>query len=287
MLKKLSKGRLLEIALVFVGAFLLAVSINSVLLPNQIAAGGASGISIIVFELFKIPLDVTLFAINIPLLVLCFIFLGKEVGLKTILGSLIYPLFVKLTAGLPVLTETPLLAAIFGGVITGLGLGLVFKGNASTGGTAIISQMASRFLHIPLGVAVSIVDGIVIFGALVAFNVETVLYSLICLFVMGRVIDLVQVSFDRSKNVLIISEEAPAIQAMILKELDRGVTKIPVSGGYKGNAQEMLMCVLPEKELHDLQQRVLAIDPQSFVVAMAASEVMGRGFSLVRSYGTD
>lgn len=281
----MTKKRLQELALLLAGSFLLAVSINTMLLPNQIAAGGASGISIILNKLFEIPLSVTLYAINIPLLVLSFVFLGKEVGLKTVLGSLTYPLFVKFTADLPAVTMNPLLAGIFGGVLTGIGLGLVFKGKGSTGGTAILAQLMSKYLRLSIGVSMSICDGLVIIGALVAFDMDVVLYALIALFIMGRVIDLVQVGFDRSKNILIISQQAAAIQAMILKDLDRGVTKIAASGGYDEMAGEMLMCVLPEKEYLELEERVLAIDPHCFLVAMPASEVRGRGFTLVRNDG--
>ncbi|MGY3748473.1 YitT family protein [Vagococcus salmoninarum] len=277
-----TKERVLSLLYVVTGAFILAVSINSVLLPNQIVAGGANGISIIINHLFGITPALTLYVINGPLLILCFWLLGKEVGMKTIFGSMLYPFFVGITANFPVLTYNPLLAAIFGGIITGLGLGLVFKGNASTGGTAILSQIVNKYLRIPLGVAVSFVDGFVILAALVAFNVETVLYSLISLFVIGRVVDLVQVSFDRSKNILIISKETAKIESLILAELDRGVTRIPIQGGYHKGDQTMLMCVIPEKEFHNLREQVLKLDPHSFVVAMAASEVMGKGFSLGR-----
>lgn len=282
MLKVITKQRLLELFYVLTGALVLAISINSILLPNQIVAGGANGVSIIINHLFGLEVSVVLYMINIPLLVLCYLFLGKEVWLKTIVGSLVYPFFVAITANIPVLTYNPLLAGIFGGVVTGLGLGLVFKGNASTGGTAIISQIVTKYAKLPIGIAVFVVDGFVILGALFAFDVEIVLYSLICLFVIGRVIDLVQVSFDRSKNVLIISDHATDIQEMILAEMDRGVTTIPVKGGYSHNQQEMLMCVVPEKEFSELRERILGVDPQGFVVAMAASEVMGKGFSLGR-----
>lgn len=282
MLKFFTKERIAELGYVLVGSFILAVSINSVLKPNEIVAGGANGISIILNKLFGIELAVTLYAINIPLLLLCFLLLGKKVGMKTIFGSLLYPFFVWITAGMPILTVNPLLASIFGGIITGIGLGLVFKGNASTGGTAILAQIVHKYAKLPLGLCVSVVDGFVIMGALVAFEVDRVLYSLICLFVIGRVIDLVQMGFNRSKNVLIVSKEPEKVAQMILSEMDLGVTHIPVKGGYNQESKDMLMCVLPEKEFHKLNESVQTIDPEGFVVAMAASEVMGRGFSLGR-----
>lgn len=278
--KFFTKQRLTDLSYVIAGSFVLALSINLLLEPNDLVAGGANGISIIIKKLFGIELAVTLYAINIPLLVLCFVLLGKEVGMKTIFGSMIYPFFVGLTTNLPTLTENPLLASIFGGIITGLGLGLVFKGNASTGGTAIISQIVHKYLKLPLGIAVTVVDGFVILGACLAFDIDKVLYSLICLFVIGRVVDMVQVGIDRSKNVLIISEKLDEIESTILKEMDRGATRIPITGGFEQKNKEMLMCVLPEKEFHNLKERILEVDSHGFVVVMPANEVMGKGFSI-------
>lgn len=282
MKKIMTKERIVSLLYVTVGAFLLAVSMQSVLEPNQIVAGGATGVSVILNHVTGIPSFIILYAINIPLLILCFILLGKEVGMKTIYGSMIFPFFVGLIGNIPTLTHTPLLAALSGGVITGIGLGLVFKGNASTGGTAIISQIVNVYFKLPLGLAVSIVDGFVIIGALLVFDVDRVLYSLISLFIIGRVVDLVQVGFDRSKNVMIISEASDEVNKMIIEKMDRGVTHLAIQGGFERREKEMLMCVIPEKEFHTLKEEVLAIDPHAFVVAMAASEVMGKGFSLSR-----
>lgn len=267
---------------VTVGALFLALSMHAFMEPNNIVAGGATGISIIVSYLFHIPSYAVLYAINLPLLVLCFWLLGKEVGMKTIYGSLIFPFFAWLVQEIPALTSNLLLAAVFGGVTTGIGLGLVFKGNASTGGTAIISQIVNVYFKIPLGLSVSIVDGAVIVLALLAFDVELVMYSLITLFIIGRVVDLVQMSFNRSKNVMIISQYPKEITEMVVRKMDRGLTKFEVEGGFDQNKKVMLMCVLPEKEFHTLKEEVLAIDSHAFVVVMPASEVMGKGFSLSR-----
>lgn len=281
-MKKIKKQYLVDLLFVLAGSFTLALSINLLLKPNELVAGGANGVSIILEKLFGWPLAASLYAMNIPLLILCFWLLGREVGMKTILGSMIYPFFVGITAGLPALTMNPLLASVFGGVITGLGLGLVFKGHASTGGTAIISQIVHKYAKIPLGTAVMFVDGLIILTAFFVFPADKVLYALICLFIIGRVIDLVQVSFNLSKNVLIISNKSPEVAKMIMATMDRGVTRIPITGGFNESEQHMLMCVLPEADFALLKENVLEIDPNSFVVAMSASEVMGRGFSLGR-----
>ncbi|MHC5228579.1 YitT family protein [Enterococcus sp. LJL99] len=274
------KKQFLDTLYVTLGSLVLAISINCILLPNKLVAGGASGISVVINYLFGINPAIVLYAINLPLLVLCFFLLGKEVGIKTIYGGLIYPFFVGITTDLPTLTHNLFLATIFGGVLTGIGLGLVFRGNASTGGTAIISQIVNKYFNISLGVSILFVDGLVILSALYVFDIDTVLFSLICLYLIGRVVDLVQVGFARSKNVLIISPKYMEIKEKVLVELDKGLTMIPIEGGYQKEESMLLMSVISEKDFSKMKDHVLAIDEHAFIVSMNASEVFGRGFSL-------
>lgn len=274
--------RLKETLYVTIGAFILAISVNLIFLPNQIVAGGASGLSIVLNELFGWNVALTLYAINIPLLILCFLLLGKDIGLKTIYGSLINPFFIAITGSLPPLTNNIFLATLYGGVLTGIGLGLVFRGNASTGGSAIISQIVNKYFKISLGVSVFVVDGFVIATALFVFTKDTVLFSLISLFIIGRVIDRVQVGVLRSKNLFIISDKYEAIHQMFIKELDKGVTLLPIEGGYTQKQGKIIMTVIPEKEFMAIKDAILAIDQTAFFVALDASEVNGRGFSVKR-----
>ncbi|MBP9521173.1 MAG: YitT family protein [Enterococcus sp.] len=274
--------RLKETLYVTLGAFILAISVNLIFLPNQIVAGGASGLSIVLNELFGWNVALTLYAINIPLLILCFLLLGKDVGFKTIYGSLINPFFIAITGSLPPLTNNIFLATLYGGVLTGIGLGLVFRGNASTGGSAIISQIVNKYFKISLGVSVFVVDGFVIATALFVFTKDTVLFSLISLFIIGRVIDRVQVGVLRSKNLFIISDKYEAIHQIFIKELDKGVTLLPIEGGYTQKQGKIIMTVIPEKEFMAIKEAILAIDETAFFVALDASEVNGRGFSVKR-----
>lgn len=286
----LTQQRVKDALYVTAGAFILAISINAVLLPNKLVAGGANGISIVFNYFFDISPAIVLYTINIPLLILCFLLLGKETGLKTIYGSLIYPFFVEITAGMPGLTHNVFLAALAGGIITGVGLGFVFRGNASTGGTAIISQIVNKYLKIPLGVAILFVDGLVILSAFFAFNADIVMYSLICLFIIGRMVDMIQVGLVRSKNVMIISPKYEEIQATLLRELDKGVTLVPIEGGYRNAKGMLLMTVIREKDFSRIKESILEIDEQAFLISMNASEVYGRGFSLKKvaeSYGIE
>lgn len=276
------KQRIQDTIYVTIGAFILALAVNIVYLPNQIVAGGASGLSIVLNDLFGWDVAMTLYAINVPLLALCFLLLGKEVGLKTIYGSLVNPFFIWMTASVPPLTNNIFLAALYGGILTGVGLGLVFRGNASTGGSAIVTQIVHKFTNMSLGVAVFVVDGIIIATALFAFPKDTVLFSVISLFIIGRVVDRIQVGMSRSKNLFIISKKYEAIHQLFIKELDKGVTLVPIEGGYTNEPGKLIMAVIPESDFVQVKEAILAIDEAAFFVSLEASEVNGRGFSLKR-----
>lgn len=262
------------------GSFLTAVSFQVFLLPNNIVSGGVSGLSIAANAMFGWDPALFQYALNIPLLVLCFIALGKEAGYKTILGSLLLPFFLTFIGHWAPVTREPLLAALFGGGITGLGIGIVFRAKSSTGGTSIIVQVLYQYLHLQLGLSTILVDGLVIMIALLVFDVETVMFSLIALYIVSRTIDLVQLGFNRNKNVFIISDNPQDIRQEILHTMERGVTNLGIRGGYGNTDKDMLMAVIQEREFTLLKEAVLKADPNAFVVAMPASEVLGRGFSM-------
>lgn len=262
------------------GSLITAVAFQVFLLPNSIVAGGISGLSIVAHDVFGWDPALFQYALNVPLLVLCFVMLGKEAGYKSILGSLLLPFFIQFIDHLDPWTADPLLAVVFGGGLSGIGLGIVFRAKASTGGTSIIVQIFYQYLHLPLGFSTIIVDGGIIFLALLAFDAETVMYSLISLFIVSRTIDLIQVGLNRQKNVFIISDNTADIRYEIMHTLNRGVTNLGIRGGYGNTDKDMLMVVIQEREFTLLKETILAADSDAFVVVMGASEVLGRGFSL-------
>lgn len=282
--------KLKEFLLVTVGTFIMAVGFNSMFLGNNIASGGIGGLAISINQLFAVNPAHFVFILNIPLLILCYLFLGKRTFLKTIYGSNIYPFFIQLTDSLPTLTHNPLLAAIFGGIIVGIGIGLVFLGNSSTGGTGIIVQLLNKITPIPIGILVGIVDGIVVFIGFIAFDPDTVMYSILALLTITYIVNLMMSGADSSRNVMIISSRHKEIKEYITTVVDRGVTELPVIGGFTGKEQRMLMTTVSRPEFQKLESNVLAIDNTAFLVVMPATQVRGRGFSLHkehRQYGED
>ncbi|HFR3353635.1 TPA: YitT family protein, partial [Streptococcus suis] len=225
------KERIKDFISVTLGSIVMAIGFNSFFLENNIVSGGVGGLAIALNALLGwSPSDFVLYC-NIPLLIICWFFLGKSVFIKTVYGAIIYPLCIKLTAGLPNLTENPLLAAIFGGIILGFGLGLVFLGNSSTGGTGILIQFIHKYTPLSLGLTMAIIDGIIVGLGFVAFDTDTVMYSIIALMTITYIVNRMMSGTQSSRNVMIISQKSEEIKDYITKVADRGVTELPIIGG--------------------------------------------------------
>ncbi|MEH7253363.1 YitT family protein [Neobacillus niacini] len=268
----------LEYINVLVGAALIALAFNVFLLPNQVASGGVSGISTILLHVLGWEPAYVQWAFNIPLFIAGVIFLGKQFGVKTLVGTLFLPFVVFLTKNIEPWTNDALLGALFGGVGVGLGLGIVFRGNASTGGTDLAAQIITKYTGLTLGTSVVLIDGLIVIAAAIVFDIERGLYALIALYVTSKTIDLVQVGFGRSKTAMIITNKQDEVREGILNKIDRGVTKLSAYGGFTDNERPVLMCVVDQREFTKLKQLVKTLDPSAFVVVMDASEVLGEGF---------
>ncbi|MFC5700835.1 YitT family protein [Cohnella faecalis] len=273
-----SVRRFASIVSLLLGSFLIAASFNLFLVPNSIASGGVSGISIIVNSVTDVPPAYIQWALNIPVFIAGIFILGRSFGVKTAIGSIVLPLFVLLTAHWTPPTHNPLLAAIYGGLGVGLGLGLVFRGQGSTGGLDTVAQMIRRWTGIRLGLAVALLDGLVIFTAGLLISPEKALYALIGLFVTSKTIDIVQVGLNTSKAAFIVSSEPERVSAAILHDLDRGLTKLQGQGGYTGQSRPVLLVVVGQSEVAKLKALVREVDPDAFVIISDTTEVLGEGF---------
>ncbi|MED3822358.1 YitT family protein [Priestia flexa] len=270
--------RLLQIVYVMVGASIVAIAFNIFLLPNRIASGGVSGISTILNALFNWSPAYVQWAFNVPLFLLGALLLGWQFGAKTLIGTVFLPFVVLLTSDIEPATTDPLLGALFGGIGVGVGLGLVFRGHASTGGTDLAAQIIHKYTSLSLGICVALIDGLIVIAAAFVFDLERGLYALIGLYVTSKTIDLVQVGVGRSKMVLIITNKEKEVRHEILHTIDRGVTRLSAYGGYTDEERPILMVVVEQTEFTKLKQTVKAIDPSAFVIVADASEVLGEGF---------
>lgn len=276
-----SARSLINVLLVLSGSAIVAIAFNLFLLPNAIASGGLSGFATIVYQVFGLAPHITLYALNIPLFLLGMLLLGGfRYGGMTLIGTLFLPFVVFLTQNWTPLTTEPLLAAIFGGVGVGTGLGLVFRSGASTGGTDLAAQIIHKYTGVSLGSGVFIMDGLIVAMAAIAFSFEFALFALIGLFITGKTIDIVQTGFGYDKIAFIITEEQGKIKEAILNDVDRGVTKLQAFGGYTEDERPVLMCVVNRNEIPLLRQVVQNIDRDAFIVVSNATEVLGRGFKM-------
>jgi uncharacterized membrane-anchored protein YitT (DUF2179 family) len=273
--------KVIEYGYVLVGSAIVAIAFNVFLLPNRIASGGVSGISTITEALFGIEPAFVQWALNIPLFIAGLIFLGAQFGVKTLIGTIFLPFVVFLTKDWEPWTHDPLLGAICGGIGVGLGLGIVFRGKASTGGTDLAAQIIHKYTNLSLGTCVALIDGLIVLSAAIVFDIERGLYALIGLYVTSKTIDLVQVGIGRSKMALIITNKEFEVRQAIFEKIDRGVTRLNAKGGYTEDDRPVLLCVVDQTEFTKLKQVVKSVDATAFVVVMDASEVLGEGFKRV------
>lgn len=268
-----------EYALVVLGSFFVAIGFNLFLLPNEIASGGVAGISTILYSLFSFEPSIVQWVLNIPLFFLGMWILGRNFGAKTLVGTVMVPLFVSLTSEWNAASSDPLLAAVFGGMACGLGIGIVFRGKGSTGGIDLAAQILHKFVPLPFGICVALFDGMIVLAATFVFSIEAGLYALIGLFITSRTIDLVQVGLNSSKAIMVVSEYLEEIRDALLNEIDRGVTVWKAEGGYTRANKKMIMSVVNQNEFSRTTQIIKQIDPNAFIIVMNASEVIGEGFS--------
>lgn len=264
--------------MILIGSGLMALGFNLFLLPNKVASGGVPGISIILNVLLGVEPAYSQWAMNIPLFIAGLLLLGKGFGVKTAVGSVVLPLFILLTSWMEAPTYDPLLGSIYGGLIVGIGIGLVFLGRGSTGGMTTLGQIMHRKLGMSLGVAMAILDGSVIVAAGVLISFENALYALIGLFVTSKTIDIVQTGLQTSKAAFIISNEPDKVSDAILHHLDRGLTRLAGEGGYTGQVRPVLLVVVGQSEVTKLKSLVREADPNAFVIISDTAEVLGKGF---------
>ncbi|MDO9574806.1 MAG: YitT family protein [Candidatus Contubernalis sp.] len=260
------------------GSLIMTLGLNMFLIPNIIASGGVSGLGIIIFHTLNIPVGLTILISNIPLFIAAWKFLGTKFVIRSLAGSLFLPLLVEGLSFLPVITTDLLLASIYGGILLGIGLGIVFRSGSSTGGTALAAQLLHYSIGLSTGQSLLGIDFIIIAFAGLVFSAELAMYALISLIVTSKVIDLVQEGLSIAKACYIISDSGPEIGQAIKSDLDRGYTVLKGQGGFTGQEKEILLCVVSQAEVTSLKKIVWHIDPESFVIVSNVHEVLGEGF---------
>lgn len=260
------------------GVAIVAISFNVFILPSNIVYG-VGGVAVIFNKLFNYDPAIVILIGSIILLLMSYIFLGKEKTTNSIWGSLMYPLFVKLTADIgsiiDVGTSDPLVIAIFGAVISGFGLGLIFKAGFTTGGTDILNQIVSKYYKMSIGKSMFFTDGVIILSGVFVFGWTKLMYSLLTLYIISVMSDKVILGISQSKTFYIITEHETAVKKFITDYLNHGVTILEARGGFTGDRQKVLMCTIPTKEYFIFKEGIQNIDKKAFFLAVDAYEVSG------------
>lgn len=287
MKKIFSKENLIEWLYINLGIILMAFAYSFFLEPMDIVTGGVSGLGIIFKHLWESDPANVILSLNILLLLIGFIFLGKDFFIKTVYGSIAFPLYIKLFSLLASLSNFKItdyfLITTFASLISGVGLGLVIRHGGTTGGTEIPQKILFKYFHMPYSVSLYILDGLVVIIGYIAYHdVEVILYALIYIAITGVVMDAIIFSGFNKRAVYIISKENEKIKRRLLDDFSRGVTGIKVTGEYTNNEYKMLICVLSSAEYYKLRTIIEELDPTAFYFMVRASEVRGEGFTYDR-----
>lgn len=250
--------------------------------PCNIAPGGLSGVAMILNSFTGWPVGITSLVLNIPLFIVGYNSMGRMFAFRSLVATVLFSLAIdglKLI-GTPALTMDPMLGTIFGGVLLGVGLGLILRGGATTGGSDMAARVVHRYLpFLSVGMFVFMIDCLVVVAAAFCFDVMSALYALICIFLCGKVIDAVMLGLSKNKACFVMTEKWEQVNARVLKEMDRGVTLIEARGGYTGSERPMVLCVLPPQEVARLKSIVREEDERAFMFITEAHEALGEGFS--------
>ncbi len=265
-----------------IGCCLYALAINIFNVPNNIAQGGFSGLAIVINYLSDLPVGAVNFALNIPVLVLAWIFIGKKFVVKTLWVTTILSAAIDIIAAyVPYeYTGDKLLAAIFSGALLGAGVAVVASRGSTTGGTDVLSKLLRLlFPHLSYGKLVMFSDMVVIAISAVVFrSIESALYAAIVIFVSSKVIDYILYGMGKSKMLMVITEKSEEVSKAIISQSPRGVSIVPVTGAYTGEEKNMLVCVLRSNEVSSVIKLIKSIDPNTFTIITEANEIIGKGF---------
>ena len=263
-----------------IGSALYSVSVAVFTAPNKIAPGGLTGIATILYYVIHTPIGTTMFILNIPLFLLGFRFIGKRFIVRTIICTAMVSVMTDMMAALPAYRGNMLLVVLYGGVLGGAGLALIFMRGSTTGGSDVASRLLRlKYPHIPMGRMMLLLDVIIIGISAIAFHsLDSALYAVICSFAGSRVIDSVLYGSDNGRMVLVISDKNEEIAKTILNDMERGVTLLKGRGVYTGRERDVLMCAVRRPEAARLRAVVRRSDPSAFVIMCEAGEVIGEGF---------
>ena len=273
------KDFLKRVIQLLIGVFIVSIAYNVFVAPNGLVPQGVGGIAVILNSTLGWNNSAIIFILNGFLLIASLIFLGVDKTKATIFGSLIFPIFVKLTEDINVWLQIDssqvLLSAVFGGIIYGIGTGLIFRAGFTTGGTDIINQIVSKYGKVTIGKSMLVTDGLIVLASGIFLGINNMMYSILSLYITSLISDRVILGISDSKSFLIITEKEEEVKDYIMNTLKHGVTVYEAKGGYKTEKEKVLMTVLPTKEYYRLKEGIQKIDKDVFYIITDTYEVFG------------
>lgn len=278
------KSKIKSVFTVLFGVFLVAFAVSVFYAPNKVVSGGLSGFSTILLHTAKIPLSVTNAVANVILVLLGIRILGKDFIIKTLICSFILAGFMELCSHIPPITDNVMLAAVFGGALYGIGIGLALSQTASTGGTDILGRIAQHFFpHMAIGRLLLFIDGAVILTSFVVFrDFELIMFGVTALFVSTFSIDWLIRKLNISKLAFVITDKGEEIANYLVSTSPRGVTLIDVTGAFSHQEKTMLVCALKEREMPAFQKKISELDEHAFTIFSESQQIVGNGFHVYR-----
>ena len=270
---------------VLVGNAILAFTVAAFIVPHGVIMGGATGIGLTIAHYVPVDLSIIIFIVNSILFVLGAAVLGKKFAVATIASTFIYPTFLSIVQKIPGidgLTDNLMLATLYAGALLGVGIGLVVRVGASTGGTDIVALVLNKWFHIPVAGLLYVIDFLVLGGQVFFSDTEQIMYGVLMLVLETAILNKVMLLGQSQIQLFIISEEYEHIREKMLKELDAGVTMVHVETGYGQENQKGVLCIIPNRKLYSVKELVQSIDPKAFITITQINEVRGRGFSMER-----
>ena len=267
-----------ECSIVTIACIVMAFNINYFFLGNKLGQGGVSGLSLILHYLTNIDISYIYLGLNIPLIIIAYMFIGKNFVFKTLFATLVLTIFLKVFGSFRGPIDDILMASIFGGGINGIAIGIVFYAGGSTGGTDIIAKIINKYYGIAIGKILLTIDFIILSMVAFIFGKVIFMYTLISLLVSAKMIDIIQEGIYSAKGVTIITNKADELRRRIMEDTGRGITLINAKGAYTQKEIGMLYCVVGKYQLMKVKSIVKEIDPEAFMIVNQVHEVVGKGF---------
>lgn len=273
---------LCDILVCIIGSALVGTALSVFTIPNEIAPGGISGLSTALAYVLGVRVSVLTLVLNIPIMLAAYRLLGKRSFFYTLLSTALLSGFIELASFLPVYTGNILIAAVYGGVLSGIGIGILFLRNITTGGTDLIALMLHKaFPNVPNGTILAVIDGIVVLIAVLVFRkIEVALTSVLTIYFSSKVIDLIAQGVDYAKVIYIVTDKGKELSAVLNSSTDRGNTVIKAFGGYTGAEKQLVITVTRRNVLAQTLRLIHATDPAAFTFVTDSTEVHGEGFKI-------